>query len=316
MSPRAPRSPSRRAALAVCLLGLCLCAGSLAPRSARAQTDPPPPPATDVPPPPATDVPPPVPPTAPPPTARPPEDRDDDDDEPDQPAPSPLPADPGAGTVALPARTPRPTRTPRTTVTPTPTPFVAGALRLTLAAEAGAESAVTFRVGLINQGESPATDLTIDITLPPGLILDPIAGDPGQTARAGDLVRWYLPRLEPGAEAALRLSGLMALAGAGQVELCATLISAGSPLEHCARFDLAAAEADGGSGQTAPAAPESALPTAEPAGTVLSELPSAIASGWTLILLGVAALGVWLGLQRRGGRPGGGDGVEDQSAQR
>jgi hypothetical protein len=294
-------APIRRAFFAL-LLGLCCCLARPAPGLAQDPTEPPPPP-TDVPQP-ATDVPQPEPPTPPPePTARPPEDdEDDEDDDEDQPAPPPPATEAGAANSAPPLRTLRPTRTPRTTATLTPTPFVAGALRLTLAAETGAETAAEFRVSVINQGEDPALDVTLDIAIPPGLILDPITDPSGQTARAGDLVRWYIPRLEPGAETTLRLGGVMAQLGGGGTELCATLLSAGAPLEHCARFDLAAGAADALARDLPPAAAQTTLPTAVPAGTVVSELPGALRSGWTLIIVGLAALGVWLGLQWRGGR--------------
>lgn len=287
---------ARRAWLAA-ILAFGVATGA-APRPAAAQdqtSEPPaePPAETAVPPPPAepTAVPPPAPTDVPPP-APPGRDDDDDDDQPAPPAPTEVPV-PGVAT-----RTPRPTRTPRTTPTTPPTAMAMGVLRMTVGtAPRGLddETSVTVVVTLANRGADPVAGATLDIDTAAGFLLSGVDAAAGQTARAGSLVRWYLPQIDAGTEAVLRLTGTPAAVGGRRPTVCATLISAGSPVEHCVEVEPPPAA---GAAAAPPVA--ATLPTAEPAGTLAAEAPGALRSGWTLFILGLLALGVWGGMQWRG----------------
>lgn len=210
-------------------------------------------------------------------------------------------------TIAAPAtRTPRPTRTPRVTPTGAPTPWTAGALKMTLAAEPPlpvAGQAVRYELRLANAGEALSA-LTIDLVLPADFRLERLDDPFGQSAQAADLVRWFVPRLEPDAEAVLGLSGLVDPAAAGPQTLCALLLSAGAPAEHCARFGLAQAGAEGPEAGTPGSSAEAAWPspTPVPAATVWRDLSGGTGASGLLLILGLGAFGVWLGLQRRSAR--------------
>lgn len=210
-------------------------------------------------------------------------------------------------TAAPPAtRTPRPTRTPRVTPTGVPTPWTVGALKMTLAAEPPlpvAGQAVRYELRLANAGE-PVSALTVDLVLPAGFRLEQLDDPFGQSARAADLVRWFVPRLEPDAEAVLGLSGLVDPAAAEPQILCALLLSAGAPAEHCARFGLAPAGSQGPAAGAPVASAEAAWPspTPAPAATLWRDLSGGTGASGLLVILGLAAFGVWLGLQRRSAR--------------
>lgn len=262
--------------------------------------------------PPAEPTAPPAEPTAAPPPApteppAPPAARDDDDDD-DAPAPPPPTETPVPGVVT---RTPRPTRTPRTTPTVAPTPMSVGVLRMTIETAPRADPddpRATVVVTLANRGVDPALGITLDIDTAAGFLLDRADAAAGQTARAGALVRWYLPQIDPGAAPVLRLTGTPAEVGGQPAVVCATLISAGSPIEHCAPVQAPAEDA--GTRARAPSA--ATLPTAEPAGTLAAEAPGALRSGWTLFVLGLLALGVWGGLQWRSRGGAGPRRIEDR----
>jgi hypothetical protein len=284
---------------------------ALPPGLALAQaTDEPPPAPTDEPaPPPDTPRPPePGPATAPATarpvaTARPPAPADDDEDDAPPPA-APGPSEEGATPEARPTRTRRPTRTPRTTPTSSPTPPVAGGLRLSLAAEPAMpilRERATFVIELANQGPDDAGGLTLDILIPDVLLDYSAETRLGETAQAGSLLRWYIPELPRESRASLRIVGTVARTGGGETRLCALLISAGAPIEHCSVFGVLASRSEG-EGAAAPTVPvELDLPTAEPAGSLIEEAPRALASGWGLLLAGFIIMGAWLGLQLRSG---------------
>ncbi|MFN2115284.1 MAG: hypothetical protein ACK2T6_06190 [Anaerolineae bacterium] len=255
---------------------------------------------------------PPAEPTAEPPTTAPtqaPQQRDDDrdrrrDDESGQPAAPVLQAPTGEIT---PTRTRRPTRTPRTTSTPTPTAIPAGALRLILAANPGAPAigeSVELLVVVANRTDASADDLTLQAYIPEALIVEAITAEDGQTASADGVVRWYVPRLMPGDDAVLRLRGVVSSAPEAGLELCALLLSAGAPLEQCARFEirdeLGAASAPGGEPEEQDL--ESGVATVVPPSSSLPVDVSPTLLGWTVLIAGLAVLGVWLGLVLRGRR--------------
>ncbi len=205
--------------------------------------------------------------------------------------------------VSIPTRTHRPTRTPRTTPTLTPTPFVAGALRVMLSAEPGlpvAGQPVTFVVGLANRGEAAALDLTIDVTVPESTFIRAVDPRSGQTSRAGPLVRWYVPRLAPGGETALRLKGTVRAVTPGRLELCVMLLSAGAPLEYCAAFETSTGVLTpfGEPGE----AEQPAFPTAATSGVLGAGDPPGRNPGWVLLALGLSALGLWFGMRSRRSR--------------
>lgn len=292
------------------VLGLSLGAGIGVPRVVRAQSTataepigPPPtrapepsqaPPVTE--PPPATSAAGSTP--APVPSGRPAPASADDED---APPPAPVLA-PAATPDLLPTRTRRPTRTPRTTPTISPTPPVAGGLRLTLLSEPAQpilRERVSFVVELRNQSGRDLRELTLDIGVPDVLLDFGVETRVGETARAGQLLRWYLPELPRDSGTSLRLSGMVARSGGGRTQLCALLLSAGAPLEHCSAFEVLSAPAAAPLGAGTPTPDPGGLPTAEPAGDLLHEAPRALASGWGLLLLGLGILGAWLGLQLR-----------------
>ena len=209
-----------------------------------------------------------------------------------------------------PTRTRRPTRTPRTTPTPTPTPLPVGSVRLVLSVEptrpVAGESA-TLVVALVNQTDGTVFDLTLQTEAPSGFLMDAPAADSGQIARAGGVVRWYVPRLESGHRAALRLVGVLDLGASEGLEVCATLLSAGAPLEQCAVFDVALsrAEAGAGVGELGPGepAPEAAaLPTVAPTSARLPVDVSPTLFGWGVLVAGLLVFGLWAGLVLRGKR--------------
>jgi hypothetical protein len=227
------------------------------------------------------------------------------EDEDDEDAPPAAPQQPvGPTPEARPTRTRRPTRTPRTTPTVSPTPPVAGGLRLSLSAEPAVpvlRERASFLLELRNQSQVDLTDLTVELVVPDVLLDYRVEARVGETARAGALVRWYLPSLPRDSATTLRISGSVARSGSGRTQLCALLLSAGAPLEHCASFEVLSSRVQPGVGASA-SPPSSNLPTAEPQRSPLEEAPGALASGWTLLLLGLGILGAWLGLQLRGRR--------------
>jgi len=231
-----------------------------------------------------------APPAAPPTVlpSRPTDERQPDEDEDDKPPPPPAPRSTGATTAARPTRTRRPTRTPRTTPTRSPTPPVAGGLRLSIMVKPSVlvfRERATFELELRNQAGVDLSDLTLDVAVPDVLLDFDVEVRVGETARAGALLRWYLPDLPRDSVTTLRLTGSVAHRGGGQTSLCV--------------------------GPPSPLPPD--LPTAEPAGSLVEEAPEALASGWTLILLGFAILGAWLGLQLRSQREPKAVGAHDAS---
>ena len=235
---------------------------------------------------------------APAPSNRPAPAPSDDEDSP----PPAAPLVPVATPELLPTRTRRPTRTPRTTPTISPTPPVAGGLRLTLLAEPAQpllRQRVSFVVELRNQSGQDLRELTLDISVPDVLLDFGVETRVGETARAGQLLRWYLPELPRDTGTSLRLSGMVARSGGGRTQLCVLLLSAGAPLEHCSAFEVLSAPAAAPDADRSPSPDPGGLPTAEPAGSLLEEGGPALASGWGLLLLGLLILGAWLGLQLR-----------------
>lgn len=222
-----------------------------------------------------------------------------------------------ASPEAPPTRTRRPTRTPRATATPTATPLPAAALRLTLGSEppvpeVGEVVDVVFT--LENRDANPALDLTLEASAPGVLIADQVLADAGELLESGDLARWYLPRLDPGARATLRFRGVSARATSPLLPstYCALLLSRGAPLEHCAQLAVltarGAAVPDGDSEGDPGGDPEDAAavagPTALPAaptGVGLEDLARAPRElfGWLLLAVGAGAIGAWLGVLLR-----------------
>lgn len=194
-----------------------------------------------------------------------------------------------------PTRTRRPTRTPRTTATASPTPLVAGGLRLAVASEPrllAAGQRASLRISLANLTTQRVVDLTLQIRLPESVLVDEIDAGPGLISRAGGLVRWYLPGLDAGAAEALVMSGLVARAPAEGISVCALLLSNGSPAELCAVIGSTSA-ADGTRAPTEmPAAPVEA--PIEATGDAVDRGTL----GLGVLLLGLGALGVALGLRR------------------
>jgi len=202
---------------------------------------------------------------------------------------------------ATPTGTRRPTRTPRTTVTPTPTPPVTGGLRLTVFSDPPLPAAggrVVVAVRLENRTAARAADVTLQVVVPDGLLLDAVDGEPGLVARQGPLVRWYLPGLEPGAAESLWLAGVVARAPAEGSALCALLLSAPGSVEHCFVLVVAA---------VAPTAAEGASVVPEQAAVDQAAVADAGRTldmgtlGLGVLLLGLGALGVALGLRRQAG---------------
>lgn len=223
----------------------------------------------------------------------------DDDDEEEPPPPATAVEE---LTVAPDAtRTRRPTRTPATTPTPSATPVVAGALRLTLSTlpAAGVDGQPALRVTLANRDAVPAIDATLEIRLPERVEVGEPRTDMGQALPGAGLLHWYIPRLEPGAGAELTLPFAPGSAQGQDLTVCVLLLSAASPLEHCAALRLAAGTSVTAAVATATVElPEdSALASAEP---VPAPAPP---WGWALLLAGLGALGLWLGLRRRGASP-------------
>lgn len=228
--------------------------------------------------------------------------RDDRDDRQEQPQ---APAVEQSTGEASPTRTRRPTRTPRTTATPTPTPIAAGSLRLTLVSYPGAPAmgeTVEFHVSVANRTDGAAHDLTLQSRVPSALIVETIEADEGQTARADGVVRWYIPNLAAGDSATLRMRGVLSRAPESGLDLCATLISSGAPLEQCARIEVGSgAEAD-----DLPGADDATEPppqaTVQPTSANLPFEVSPTLFGWSVLIAGLAVLGLWLGLVLRGRR--------------
>ncbi len=237
------------------------------------------------------------------------------------PTPSALAQDPppeGEATIETPAPTPtgtrRPTRTPRATMTPTATPLPAGALRLVLALDPASPGDVAapisvgepFRasVRLFNVDSLPALDLMLEIVLPAALLADDVRAARGEITRDEDVVRWYLPALEPASEVTLKVVGVAGSEAGGLrgQPLCVLLLSRAAPIEHCLEIRVAPQ-------QTLPGAPAAsgeidflALPTAETGvglSDVLAETPRVLA-GWGLLALGLGVLGLWAGVSMRG----------------
>lgn len=215
-----------------------------------------------------------------------------------------------ASPEAPPTRTRRPTRTPRATATATATPLPAAALRLTLGSEppvpeVGEVVDVVFT--LENRDANPALDLTLEASAPGVLIADQVLADAGELLESGDLARWYLPRLDPGARATLRFRGVSARATSPLLPspYCALLLSRGAPLEHCAQLAVLTARGATAPGGDPEGDPEDAAavggPTALPAaptGVGLEDLARAPRElfGWLLLAVGAGAIGAWLGV--------------------
>ncbi len=211
--------------------------------------------------------------------------------------------------TAFPTQPRRPTRTPGATATPSPTPIAAAALRADVWVDPPLPvvgEPVRLGVDLANQDRAAAIDVTVDITLPAAFVDATLDVEPGETARAGALVRWHIARLEPGARAALRVGGqaTRATGPARDDRWCVLLLSSGVPVEHCMRFEaVASAGAAPGSvplpeGDAA-AAP---LPTA-PTGVGLGDVAAGTTlAGWGVVALGLVILGLWTGATMRDAR--------------
>lgn len=256
-----------------------------------------------------------------------PKDRDqeeDDDEEAEAPPPaaSPSPARPG---FVLPARTQRPTRTPRATALPSPTPLAAGGLRLSFSAAPPVlvlRESATFTLELVNQGDQEVGGLVIDVVTPDVLIDFETRAAAGTVSRAGGLLAWHLGRFGPGERATLSLQGRVARAGSGRSAVCATLISSGSAIEHCAGYPVQAAAAPG---PTVAPLDDTGVPEAPSGGAALrGALRPGLVAGFAL--LGLGLFGLAYAWSRRSGPPGaaangkpdrpadrgdGGDGVDE-----
>lgn len=228
-------------------------------------------------------------PATPEPKDRGPEDEDDEEDEAPQPAAAtPSPARPG---FVLPARTQRPTRTPRATALPSPTPLAAGGLRLSFSAAPAVlvlRETATFTLELVNQGDQEVGGLVIDVVTPDVLIDFETRAAAGTVSRAGGLLAWHLGRFGPGERATLSLQGRVARAGSGRSAVCATLISSGSAIEHCAAYPVQASAAPGPT-VAAPAPADDAVIPEAPSGS--AALRGALRPG---LLAGFALLGLGL----------------------
>jgi hypothetical protein len=148
-------------------------------------------------------------------------------------------------------------------------------------------------VALQNRTVSRAENLTMQVRIPASVLVDKVVGDPGLVSRSGSLVRWYLPGLDPGAVEQLELSGLVARAPAEGADLCALMLSGGSPLELCAVL------ASAGDQSAAAVTPEEPLePTAAIAGAEADAALDKGTLGLGVLLLGLGILGIALGLRR------------------
>ena len=237
-----------------------------------------------------------------PPTPLPKDEPDDEDEQADEAPPaapegSATPPPPG---FALPARTQRPTRTPRATSLPTPTPLAAGGLRLTFSAAPPVlllgESA-TFTLDLVNQGDLAVDGMVVDVAAPDVLIAFEAQVRSGEVSRAGNLLSWHLLRFAPGERSSLRLNGRVARAGSERTGICATLISSGAALEHCASYEVLSSRPaaatiapsarqdapDGLAARTAPSGAEALRQAGRPG----------LLAGFTLLLAGIGLLGAW-----------------------
>jgi hypothetical protein len=173
-----------------------------------------------------------------------------------------------------------------------------GVLRITLAVDPPVPTAgtrVVFLVRLVNRGAAPALDVTLDVVPPADAIVDLIEPDLGVGYRDGRVVRWVLPGLAAGGEGRLRLEGVLSRTSRPDGALCAVLLSAGAPVEHCVPVEAVASDGRPGSPASEPL---TTLPTAEPAGALPASVDRAGALRWGLLVLGLAALGTWLGLRR------------------
>lgn len=219
-----------------------------------------------------------------------------------------------ATALPTPTGTRRPTRTPRATTTPTTTPLPAGALRLVLAldpaqpGDADAPIAVgePFRasVRLLNVDSLPANDLTLEIMLPRALLADDVRSARGEITRDENLVRWYLPLLEPSSEVTLNVVGVAGSEAGGLrgQPMCVLLLSRAAPIEHCLEIRVAPSQVLPGEAGGEGGIEFIALPTAATGvglGDVLAETPRVLA-GWGLLALGLGVLGLWAGVSMRG----------------
>lgn len=213
--------------------------------------------------------------------------------------------------TAFPTQPRRPTRTPAASATPSPTPIAAAALRADVWVDPPLPvvgEPVRLGVDLANQDRAAAIDVTVDITLPAAFVDATLDVEPGETARAGSLVRWHIARLEPGARAALRLGGqaTRATGPARDDRWCLLLLSHGAPVEHCMRFE---AVASAGAAPGSVPLPEGAsaaepLPTA-PTGIGLGDVAAgSTLAGWVVVAVGLVILGLWTGATMRGQRAG------------
>ena len=178
---------------------------------------------------------------------------------------------------------------------------MAAALRITLEQESppAVGQVVRWMVSLTNQGLTPALDVTLEVTLPAAMALSEAQSAVGQTITGGGTVRWYLPRLEPGATAELLLGGQLTQIPSPDSRLCALLLSDASPLEHCYTLRLAPSAGTLATSQPLPASAASDLAPPAPS-TPASPVPGL--AGWGLVIAGLAVLGAWLGLRLAGDR--------------
>ncbi len=232
-----------------------------------------------------------------------PKDVDEDEEDEEEPSPPQAPsATPRPGFV-LPARTQRPTRTPRATALPSPTPLAAGGLRLSFTASPAVlilRERATFALELVNQGDQEVGGLVIDVVAPDVLIDFEAQASAGSTSRAGGLIAWHVGRFGPGERAGLSLQGRVARAGAGRTAICATLISSGAAIEHCAGYPVQAAAAVPEATAPGPV-DEAAIPEA-PAGpeALRQSLRPGLLAGFGLLLVGLFGLAYSWARQPRG----------------
>jgi hypothetical protein len=150
----------------------------------------------------------------------------------------------------------------------------------------------TISARLENRGALPIAGVTLLLNFPDGVQLNDVTPEPGYVAAAGNQLRWSIGTLAPGGAGLLTVDALVGAGPSREIDICATLLSQGAPLEHCIGLFVSAL----GRGQpTVNADLEALYATPGPAGGVFAERDSADFLRWGLLIAGMVILGVWLG---------------------
>jgi hypothetical protein len=170
-------------------------------------------------------------------------------------------------------------------------------MRLTLSSQPPSPEIGTrfeLHARLENRGPLPIAGVTLELRFPEGVSVLDTDPQPGHATGDARTTRWSLGELAPGTFGTLVASATVDSTAGREIAVCATLISQGSPLEHC--IGLTPTHARGAS---EPPLDVFAAFTPAAGGGLFPERTPGELFRWAILVLGTILLGVWLGAAAR-----------------